>query len=186
MKHLIVVSLTVLFLLVFAVADEREATVSVDTSEAIWKITVKNYGTEPLKYDIVEGKPRGLGIEFWVGRKGHVLHAWNLADFVYVHPFNPDMRMIGKDEKRTFQLDPRSMSAEDDESLEIWKMQFEEFGVYKCRIVFNGYASPMIKHLAVQRRGGSEQAGPDQPATGPESKSKGNEKRKPESEGRSQ
>lgn len=124
-------------------SEPSEVTISVDTTAAVWIITVKNYGLQPLSYERINEFPRSLGIEFWLQGEGREIWAGNNAELLGVFGNPADIRNIAPDESVVFKLDPRNVSAEDPETVKLW-LQGIEYQIYDMRIVFRDFASRRI------------------------------------------
>ena len=132
--------------------DLPDVVVRVDTSDAVWVVTVKNFGPDPLKFEMLEKAPRGLGIEFWYPGGGAKVHAENLADLLGTHYFAPDYRSIEPGKGMVFNLNPKSVSAENKKDLERWIEGYRS-GNCECRVFFKDYASPTISPFLEKLRG---------------------------------
>jgi hypothetical protein len=125
--------------------ETPQVTISVDRSEPIWLIRVTNHGVEPIEYEMINKVPRGLGIEFWSGGLGRIVHAENLAELLYTHGNPADMRKIEPGGSADFKMDPRTMSAEEDDTLERWSRAYDREH-YDIRVFFGDFASARIFH----------------------------------------
>jgi hypothetical protein len=125
--------------------ETPQVTISVDRSEPIWLISVTNHGVVSLEYEMMGKVPRGLGIEFWSGGLGRIVHAENLAELLYTHGNPADMRKIEPGGSEDFKLDPRTTSAEDDDTLERWSRAYDREH-YDIRVFFGDFASARIVH----------------------------------------
>ncbi|WP_143158726.1 hypothetical protein [Rubritalea squalenifaciens] len=127
--------------------DDVNGVVSVsveDRDQLVWKVSVHNLSKQDLTFEMMENVPRGLAIEFWDDEEGLEVHADNLAKFLNLDGFPANLREIKAQEKVTFTLDLRLVSATKEEYLAKWKQQWKS-GYFKCRVVFGRYSSRMYE-----------------------------------------
>ena len=150
LKSLLLISMVLVTGRTHSSESVSQVTVNVDCSKSVWKVTVTNFGSTPIAYEMLEKVPRGLGIEFWFGDVGYEIHADNLAELLSTHGFPADMRAIEPGGNAVFHLNPKKMSAEKPESLKIWEREFD-LGFNDFRVFFGDFASPRIRHSPLDK-----------------------------------